>query len=191
RAAVTELANTVRRVFPARIDMSRISHCRQEPGESVQIYYERLFAAFNKHSGLTEPADRGDRPGIWESYLATSLLNGLRPELSQAVKHNYVEWAEGRVTTIMKYALHAEEEQRAKKERSRMKELQLAFVQGPPRFKAGEWGPRKGNKDGKRTDKKPCDVCGGDHIRRECTKCAYCKQDGHWAKACPQRSKAD
>ncbi|MGL5566539.1 MAG: hypothetical protein ACRDC4_12525, partial [Plesiomonas sp.] len=68
RAAVTELANTVRRVFPACIDMSRISHCRQEPGESVQTYYEHLFAAFNKHSGLTEPADRGDRPGIWESY---------------------------------------------------------------------------------------------------------------------------
>ncbi|ROK32551.1 hypothetical protein DPX16_23669 [Anabarilius grahami] len=112
RAAVTGLTETVRRAFPARIDMSRVSHCRQEPGESVQVYYERLYGVFCKHSGLNEPADRGDRPTTWESYLANSLLNGLRPEIFQAVKHSYIEWTEGRVSTIMKHALHTENELR-------------------------------------------------------------------------------
>ncbi|XP_067217605.1 uncharacterized protein [Chanodichthys erythropterus] len=184
RAAVTGLTETVRRAFPARIDMSRVSHCRQEPGESVQVYYERLYSVFCKHSGLKEPADRGDRPTTWESCLANSLLNGLRPEISQAVKHSYIEWTEGRVSTIMKHALHAEDELRAKKERSRIKELQLAAVQRPQRFSGNIWGHN--------SDKNGCYLCGADdHIVRECMRCRKCKMDGHWAINCPELRKAD
>ncbi|ROL43089.1 hypothetical protein DPX16_14801 [Anabarilius grahami] len=184
RAAVTGLTETVRRAFPARIDMSRVSHCRQEPGESVQVYYERLYGVFCKHSGLKEPADRGDRPTTWESYLANSLLNGLRPEISQAVKHSYIEWTEGRVSTIMKHAFHAENELREKKERPRIKELQLAAVQRPQRFSE--------NKGGHNSDKNGCYLCGvGDHIVRECTRCRKCKMDGHWAINCPELRKVD
>ncbi|KAL0150550.1 hypothetical protein M9458_054143 [Cirrhinus mrigala] len=93
--AVVELAEAIRVAFPARVDTSRIGNCCQTREESVQDFCHRLYETFNKHSGLDEPDDRGNQPGTWECHLRSWFLNGLRPEIAQAVKGNYIEWKNG------------------------------------------------------------------------------------------------
>ncbi|KAL0154410.1 hypothetical protein M9458_050303, partial [Cirrhinus mrigala] len=115
--AVVELVEGIKVAFPVRVDTSRIGNCCQTREESVQDYYHRLYETFNKHSGLEEPDDRGNQPDTWECHLRSWFLNGLRPEIVQEVKCNYIEWKNGRLTAISAHALHAEEQQTMKKER--------------------------------------------------------------------------
>ncbi|KAF4097009.1 hypothetical protein G5714_022978 [Onychostoma macrolepis] len=137
RTAVEELAESMRTAFPARADTSKIGNYCQNREENVQDYYHRLYEIFNKHSGLIEPADRGNQPETWECHLRSWFLNGLRPEIAQAVKASYIEWKNGRLSAVLAHALHAEELQTAKKERVKAKtdkDLQLALVQAVSRL---------------------------------------------------------
>ncbi len=175
--------------------MSKIGNCYQSREESAQDYYHRLYEVFNKHSGLDEPADRGNRPETWECHLRSWFLNGLRPEIAQAVKTSYIEWKNGRLSAVLAHALHAEELQTAKKERVKAKtdkDLQLALVQAvlrPGGFsvqrnqqKGGGRGKRQG---GRNFEKRGCWICDtDDHEFFKCTKCRLCKKDGHWTKDC-------
>ncbi len=134
--AVEELAGGIRTSFPARLDTSKIDNCCQSREESAQDYYHRLYEVFNKHSGLDKPADRGNWPETWECHLRSWILNGLRPEIAQAVKTSYIEWKNRRLSAVLAHALHAEELQMAKKERVKAKTdkyLQLALVQAVSR----------------------------------------------------------
>ncbi len=128
-------------------------------------------------------------------------MNGLRPEIAQAVKTSYIEWKNGRLSAVLAHALHAEELQTAKKERVKArtdKELQMALVQAVSRQgesslqRRQETGGGRGKSQG---EKRGCWICkSDDHKRRRCTKCKLCKKDGHWAKDCPdnqQDQKAD
>ncbi|KAI2661078.1 hypothetical protein H4Q32_030105 [Labeo rohita] len=202
--AVAELAEAIKVAFPARVDTSKIGNCCQTREESVQDYYHRLYETFNKHSGLDEPDDRGNQPGTWECHLRSWFLNGLRPEIAQAVKGNYIEWKNGRLTAVLAHALHAEEQQATKKERARAKtdkDLQLALVQAvsrPGGYSApqnqqmrGGRGKGRGGRPSSWTERNPkqrgCVICGtDDHLTRECSKCRLCKKDGHWSRECPE-----
>ncbi|XP_052408626.1 uncharacterized protein LOC127953420 [Carassius gibelio] len=132
RKAVDELADGIKAAFPARVDTAKIGNCSQTRDECVQDFYHRLYLIFSKHSGLEEPDERGDQAGTWECHMRSWFLNGLRPEIAQAVKTSYIEWKSGRLSAVLAHALHAEEMQTAKKERVKAKtnrEWQLAFVQ--------------------------------------------------------------
>ncbi len=139
-------------------------------------------------------------------------MNGLRPEIAQAVKTSYIEWKNGRLSAVLAHALHAEELQTAKKERVKArtdKDLQLALVQAVSRQgesslqRRQETGGGRGKSQGGRYssgvgrnfEKRGCWICkSDDHEMRRCTKCKLCKKDGHWAKDCPdnqQDQKAD
>ncbi len=59
-------------------------------------------------SKLKLHSDRADRPGIWESFMRSRFLNGLRPELSTAVKQSCIGWEKARLDTVRDYAIHAE-----------------------------------------------------------------------------------
>ncbi|XP_058638910.1 uncharacterized protein LOC131544593 [Onychostoma macrolepis] len=109
RNAVELLCQRVKTAFPVRVDIAKINSCIQGKDELVMDYYEILYETFKKYSGIAEPANRGDPPNIWESYLNSSFLNGLRPELSAAVKQSCIGWNEARVEIIRKHAVHAEE----------------------------------------------------------------------------------
>lgn len=117
RIAVNDLANAIKAAFPLRVDIAKLISCCQNREESVQDYYNRLYETFNKYSGLPEPDNRGNQPGIWECFLEMYFLDGLRKEIAQAVKSSYTEWGSGRIATVLTHALHAEEQQMAKNER--------------------------------------------------------------------------
>ncbi len=207
RTAVEELAEGIRTSFPARVDTSKIGNCCQNREESVQDYYHRLHEIFNKHCGLTEPADRGNQPETWECHLRSWFLNGLRPEIAQVVKTSYIEWKNGRLSAVLAHALHAEELQTAKKERVKAKtdkDLQLVLVQAvsrPGEFSVqrrqqtgGGRGKRQGgrysNGAGRNFEKRSCWICDtDDHEMRKCTKCRLCKKDDHCAKGCPENQR--
>lgn len=56
RAAVLELANTVKTAFPVCGGVTKMNYCVQRKGENVREYYHRLYELFNRHSGMPEPA---------------------------------------------------------------------------------------------------------------------------------------
>lgn len=45
-------------------------------------------------------------------------LKGLRPELSRGAKASYVEWKNGRLTSALMHAIHAEDQLQEKKDRT-------------------------------------------------------------------------
>ncbi|XP_016418964.1 uncharacterized protein LOC107748600 [Sinocyclocheilus rhinocerous] len=202
RTAVEELAEAIKIAFPARVDTAKIGNCCQSREESVQDYYNRLYLIFNKHSGLTEPEERENQPDTWECHLRSWFLNGLRPEIAHAVKTSYIEWKSGRLSAVLAHALHAEELQTAKKERTKAKtdkEWQLALLQvvsrpggsSVQRNQQAGGGKRRGGNYTKGTEGNSerwgCWICEtDDHTTRKCTKCRLCKKDGHWARECPE-----
>lgn len=114
RSAVELLCRHVKTAFLVRVDIAKIDSCIQRKDEAVQEYYVRLYETFNKHSGITEPPDRGDRPGIWESFMRSRFLNGLRPKLSTAVKQSCNGWEKARLDTVRDHAIHAEKQHEGK-----------------------------------------------------------------------------
>lgn len=57
RDAVPALGVVFRDQFPTKVDMSKITSCRQQEGESTEEYLHHLTELFNIHSGLEQPAD--------------------------------------------------------------------------------------------------------------------------------------
>lgn len=112
---VENFSNAVKAAFPPRVDTEKITCCTQEKDEPVSNYYYRLFETFGKHSGLTEPEDRGNKPSTWESLLPGYFLKGLRTEISRGTKASYVEWKNRRLTSALMHAIHAEDQLQGKK----------------------------------------------------------------------------
>ncbi len=197
RSAVTDLTQAMKAAFPARVDTAKINGCCQVREESVRDYHARLFEIFRKHSGMAEPEDRGTQPGTWECHLQSCFLNGLRPEIAQAVKASYIEWQSGRLTTTLAHAVHAEEQLLTKKDKAAKvkgeREMQLAVVQikastSAPPAKQNWTNKKKRGYQGKWK----CGLCASnEHEFSSCTKCRLCKNDGHWAQDCPEARKAD
>ncbi len=197
RSAVADLTKAMKAAFPARVDTAKINGCCQVREESVRDYHARLFEIFRKHSGLAEPADRGTQPGTWECHLQSCFLNGLRPEIAQAVKASYIEWQSGRLTTTLAHAVHAEEQLLTKKDKAAKvrgeREMQLAVVQIKASTSAAPAKPNWTNKKKRGYQGKwKCGLCAtNEHEFSSCTKCRLCKNDGHWAQDCPEARKAD
>ncbi len=197
RSAVKDLTQAMKAAFPARVDTAKINGCCQVREESVRDYHARLFEIFRKHSGMAEPADRGTQPGTWECHLQSCFLNGLRPEIAQAVKASYIEWQSGRLTTTLAHAVHAEEQLLTKKDKAAKmrgeREMQLAVVQIKASTSAAPAKPNWTNKKKRGYQGKwKCGLCAtNEHEFSSCTKCRLCKNDGHWAQDCPEARKAD
>ncbi|KAI2643111.1 Guanylate cyclase soluble subunit alpha-2 [Labeo rohita] len=207
RRAVETVADVIKETFPTRVDMSKISRCRQEKDETVDDYYCRLHDVFNKFSGLIEPAHRGLEPGTWESHLRNAFLDGLKPEITEKVKVSCIEWREGRLATVLIHARHADgllREKREKKQAKSDSDLRLSLSKiamgaaryEPRREKRENGGKRRSEKgparDWRNSRKWSCWICEtDDHDMRSCSKCCVCKKDGHWAKHCPEAKKED
>lgn len=60
RQALQDLLEEIKKLFPDRLDMSKITSCRQKPDEMVEDYLTHLIAVFDQNSGI-------DRPPRWHS----------------------------------------------------------------------------------------------------------------------------
>ncbi|KAK1877319.1 Gag polyprotein, partial [Dissostichus eleginoides] len=135
--AITTLCTAIKAKFPAKVDMSKITACKQNPEESVNDYYHRLHLVFNANSGIQEPDGySAGAVGVWETHLSNAFLNGLSSAISTSVRASCIGVMDGaRLEEIRRHAIHAEKrlsEDKAsddKKRRDRKEKAQLTMVQ--------------------------------------------------------------
>ncbi|KAI3374153.1 hypothetical protein L3Q82_006016 [Scortum barcoo] len=101
--------------FPTKVDITKISNCKQRRDEMVADYYTRLHLLFNDHGGMTEPTERGDTPTLWESHMIKWFLDGLLPHISADIKKSCVGYEDARLTDLIRHAKHAENQITAEK----------------------------------------------------------------------------
>lgn len=176
---------------PDRVDMSKITSCKQKPGEPVNDYYHRLLQVFNENSGISEPAARGGQAGVWEVHLKQCFLAGLQTSIRAAVELSCIGLHDARLDEVKRHAEHAEDvQQRHKDKDTKKKEEQLHLAQmtllqtvsatPEPRqghHPCGRGGRGRGRGRGR-------GYPGG---RRLDGACYVCGSTEHWAATCPQR----
>ncbi|CAJ1055534.1 uncharacterized protein LOC127361734 [Xyrichtys novacula] len=185
--AVNKLCSAFTQAFPAKINMEKITACKQKNGENPDEYLTRLTDTFNTHSGLQPPNEVGNTPGVWEIHLCNSFLNGLKPNIVSAVKNSCIGWDDARLSELRRHAIHAHDQilsQNTKKEETTQKELHLAAItmyntiqEHGDRY-PGHRGTGRGHH--KNWDKRPR----GDA-------CFLCGKHGHWRRDCPVNTSSD
>lgn len=184
------LCTGIREAFPDRVDMSKITSCKQRMEEDVGDYFHRLLQIFNENSGIEEPTQRGEQAGTWEVHLRQCFLNGLLPSIKTAVETSCVGLDEARLTEVKRHAEHAQKIQRAKKTREKegkdkqVHQAQLTMLQavtgemmGHGRGRGQGHGRGRGRGRGR----------GYEHQGwvNSSVGCFICGKNDHWARNCP------
>ncbi|XP_058273794.1 uncharacterized protein LOC131370461 [Hemibagrus wyckioides] len=87
RDMITAVRQACVAAFPVRMDMSRISMCKQQDGETVIQYLTRLTEVHDAHSGLNRPDNiNAGEVMAYEAHLRNSFLNGLKEGIARSVK---------------------------------------------------------------------------------------------------------
>ncbi|KAM7420041.1 hypothetical protein PAMA_014651 [Pampus argenteus] len=79
RDAVRLLCDAFIQAFPVKINMEKITACKQKDDESPDEYLTRLTGVFNIYSGLQPPDGVNNIPNVWEIHLCNYFLSGLKP----------------------------------------------------------------------------------------------------------------
>ncbi|KAK1901718.1 Alpha-tectorin [Dissostichus eleginoides] len=110
RNAITTLCTAIKAKFPAKVDMSKITACKQNPEELVNDYYHRLHLVFTANSDIQEPDGySAGAVGVWETHLSNAFLNGLSSAISTSVRASCIGVMDGaRLEEIRRHAIHAE-----------------------------------------------------------------------------------
>ncbi|XP_058623642.1 uncharacterized protein LOC131534657 [Onychostoma macrolepis] len=145
---------------PAEVNWAKITSCMQKTGESVAEFEERFRRTWMEHSGMNESDKDTGLP------LKTSFVNGLKAEISKALKIRYDDW-DSTGTAFMQIV-----EWSAKIERTQ--EIKLRSLQSKPL---------------------PCNnrTIGNEHEDSEYLRysraktqgrCRHCNEEGHWVRDC-------
>ena len=198
--ALNTLLNALRTTFPNKIDMSKITGCKQLPGETVGDFLTRLTVLFNQHSGIPIPDNLGDEPGAYETHLKQAFLNGLLPPLRADVGHTCIGLEDARLTEVRRHAEHAERQHKETKDKNQQKkehQLQKAQLTMLQAVSALSRPHRQDNADNRAYFTEPGrggrgrgrgrgrDFSRQFQIPRD--ECFICRQKGHWAKDCPHQ----
>ncbi|KAK5933621.1 hypothetical protein CgunFtcFv8_014086 [Champsocephalus gunnari] len=131
REALARLETAITTKFPAKVDMSRIYACKQNPEETVNDYYHRLEQVFIENSGIIKQEDgQPAEVGVWETHLSNAFLNGLSPAISASVRNSCIGVLDGaRLDEIREKRLSEEKASEEKKRQDRKDKAQLTMVQ--------------------------------------------------------------
>lgn len=100
---LSDLVQWIRDQFSRRCDVAQVDRSKQEPGEAVEKYLNRLTEVCNEFSGQMQPEQLGD-PAIQIS----TFRNGMLPELSKTVTRSCVEVEKALLAEVHRHAVHAE-----------------------------------------------------------------------------------
>ncbi|KAI3364844.1 hypothetical protein L3Q82_001026 [Scortum barcoo] len=203
RNVLNNLMTALKEAFQTKIDMTKITECRQQPDETVTNYYTRLhLLLFNEHSGMTELIERGDTPKLWESHMMIKwFLDGLLPHISAAIKKGCVAYEDARLTELIRHAKHAERQITAEKTKKSDREKQahsahLTMVKTVTNLAENEQQRQSRNRRGAGFNRRGRGHHGkggrgrqGEEGRSWVGKdeCYIYHKKGHWAADCPQR----
>lgn len=168
---LTLLCEELQKVFPATFDISRVTACVQEKGETVEKYLHRLMEAFAIYGGMPRPADTTNMTP-WEQQLSQHFLTGLSPPIAAATMQSCIGWKHARLTVLTDHANHAMERRAAQGERKEAAEqkataaAQLTMMQAVARIRPEGRGRQQGGGGGE---------------------CFTCGSNDHWAKDCPKK----
>ena len=198
--ALNTLLNGLKTAFPNKIDKSKITGCKQQPGETVGDFLTRLTVLFNQHSGIPIPDDLGNEPGAYETHLKQAFLNGLFPPLRANVGNTCIGLEDARLTEIRRHAEHAERQHKETKDREKLKkdqQLQKAQLTMMQAVSALSRPSSKDNADSRANFNEPGRGGRGRGRGRgrgfyrqfqiPKDECMICREKGHWAKNCPHR----
>ncbi|KAL7394606.1 hypothetical protein ABVT39_000273 [Epinephelus coioides] len=85
RDAVHHLCNAFTQAFPAKVNMEKITACRQKDGENPE-YLTHLTEVFNTYSGFQLPDESSNTLDVWEIHLCNCFLSGLKLDIASTVK---------------------------------------------------------------------------------------------------------
>ena len=122
--ALNTLLNALRTAFPNKIDIFKITGCKQQPGKTVGDFLTRLTVLFNQHSGIPIPDNLGNQPGAHETHLKQAFLNGLLPPLRADVGHTCIGLEDARLTEVRCHSEHAERQHKETKDKTQQKKIQ-------------------------------------------------------------------
>ncbi|KAM8741686.1 uncharacterized protein AB9X84_018994 [Acanthopagrus schlegelii] len=125
------LCYRIRQTFPLKLDMGKISACKQRDDELLADYLVRLTAVHTTHSGLAKPRVMGGIHEVtpWEAQLRDHFMNGMKPEISRMVREQCVNWDNANLETVEERANHAEKflnDEKNRKATGLTERLQLA-----------------------------------------------------------------
>ncbi|XP_058618384.1 uncharacterized protein LOC131531565 [Onychostoma macrolepis] len=147
---------------------NRLRSCMQKTGESVVEYEERFRQIWLEHAGLNGNEDLDKDTNM---PLKTAFVNGLKPEISKALKIRYDDW-DGIGTAfnqIVEWSVKIE----------RTYEVKLRALQSRPStysYKSTENDLQE--KGGRRYTQTKTQRQG---------RCNYCNKEGHWFRECKIR----
>ncbi|XP_026227517.1 uncharacterized protein LOC113169931 [Anabas testudineus] len=180
RDAVRHLCDAFTHAFPVKVNMEKITACKQKDDENPDEFLTRLTEVFNTNSGLQLPEEVGNTPDVWEIHLCNYFLNGLQPDISSAVKSSCIGWNDARLSELRRHAIHAYNQTLTRKkikEETNQKELHLAAItmyNTVREQRQSSYDRRRNNRSHHKNWRiKPSnDIC---HL---------CGQHGHWKRDC-------
>jgi len=146
---------------PAEVNWARITSCMQKTGEIVAEFEERFRQTWLEHSGVNDSEDLDKDTSM---PLKTAFVNGLKPEVSKALKIRYDDW-DSIGTSFQKIV-----EWSAKIERTQEVKLRALRSKNMSYHSKTMWNEHKENEDNRQSKTQG--------------RCRYCNEEGHWVRDC-------
>lgn len=172
--AVQGLIEHIKVKFPRKCDSTKVAKCKQQKGEAVDKYLNRLTEVYNEFSGAVQPADLGCVLGTWEQGLINAFRNGLLPQITKAVNKSCVGIDVARLTTVQSHAEHADRLMREAGEAEDKKMNRATFAMMKTLTNDRRRAPSRERERADRYEKGACHICG---------------RMGHWARQCRDKGR--
>ncbi|KAI2666669.1 Gag polyprotein [Labeo rohita] len=152
---------------PVEVNWGKITSCMQKTGESVAEFEERFMQTWTEHAGVNNNSE--DLSKDTSMPLKATFVNGLKPEISQALKMKYDDWDSIGTTFIQIFEWSAKIE--------RTQDVKLRALQSKTLYNNRTTGYKKSEYQTYSKTKPQ-------------GRCRNCNEEGHWHQLATSHPKA-
>ncbi|RXN16470.1 zinc finger-like gene 1 protein [Labeo rohita] len=146
---------------PVEVNWGKMTSCMQKTGESVAEFEERFMQTWTEHAGVNNNSE--DLSKDTSMPLKATFVNGLKPEISQALKMKYDDWDSIGTTFIQIFEWSAKIE--------RTQDVKLRALQSKTLYNNRTTGYKKSEYQTYSKTKPQ-------------GRCRNCNEEGHWVRDC-------